>query len=278
LRVGNALTLLQAGELEAEGIFVVRQGSELTGALVCVPLRGASGLSWPPFVRAGPECVLQQDQLVRTALRWLRGRGAKLAQAILSSAEVPLVRPLERNGFRHVTRLDYLRHRLEATAPLAATPQISCRTYRQSDPQLFRQTLFRTYEGTQDCPELNGIRTMDEILDGHKAQGLFDPDRWWLACADENPVGVLLMTEITEWRGWDISYVGVVPGARRRGIGRLLTQLALREAGAAGASQVTLAVDARNRPAWNLYAHLGFELWDQREAYLMFFPPVSAEL
>jgi mycothiol synthase len=272
LRIGNALTLVHAGELDPNGVFVVR-GPDLVGALVCVPLRGAGGLLWPPFVREGPDRTRQEDQLVRSALIWLRARGAKLAQAILSSGEVPLAAPLERNGFRHVTRLDYLRHRLESVDSPEPASRFSWRTYSQSDPQLFQQTLLRTYEGTQDCPELNGVRTVDEILDGHKAQGLFHPDRWWLAQEEEDPVGVLVVTEITEWHGWDISYVGVVPEARRRGIGRLLTQLALGEARAAGASQVTLAVDARNRPAWNLYSHLGFELWDQREAYLLFFPP-----
>jgi mycothiol synthase len=275
LRVANALTLVGAGELEPEGIFVIRRGPELAGALVCVPLRGSSGLLWPPFVRSGPERTVQEDQLVRSALSWLRRRGAKLAQAVLSSAEVPLAVPLERNGFRHVTRLDYLRHRLESVELPKPAAALSCDTYGQSDPQLFQQTLFRTYQGTLDCPELNGVRNMDEILDGHKAQGVFHPDRWRLAWDGVRPVGVVLATEVTEWQGWDISYVGVVPEARGRGIGRWLTQLALADAKAAGAAQVTLAVDARNRPAWNLYVHLGFELWDQREAYLLFFPPAS---
>jgi mycothiol synthase len=271
LRVGNALNLLEQGELEPAGIFVVRQDRELPGALVSVPLRGASGLLWPPYVRPSPERTLQEDQLVHAALDWLRGRGAKLAQAILATGEMPLAAPLERNGFQHVTRLDYLRHRFEADTPLTPARRLSCQTYSEADATLFRQTLLRTYQGTQDCPELNGVRTIDEILDGHRAQGVFHPDRWWLAFDGTKPIGVLLLTEIVEWQGWDISYVGVVPEARRQGFGRALTQLALREAKAAGAGQLTLAVDARNRAAWNLYAELGFELWDQREAYLLFF-------
>ena len=34
------------------------------------------------------------------------------------------------------------------------------------------------------------------------------------------PVGVLLLNEDREQDGWDVSYVGVVPEARRRGCGR----------------------------------------------------------
>jgi mycothiol synthase len=273
LRVANALNLLNAGELNPEGIFVVEQGPALAGALVCVPLRGSSGLFWPPAVRAGPQRSAQEDQLVQTACRWLHGRGAKLAQAILSSGEVPLAAPLLRNGFVHVTRLEYLRHYLADDAFLVPSAQLRLQTYAQADTHLFHQVLLRTYEGTQDCPELNGVRTLEEILDGHKAQGVFRPERWWLAFDGSRPVGVLLIAEVVEWQGWDISYVGVVPECRRRGIGRVLAQLALREAKAAGAGQVTLAVDVRNRPAWNLYLGLGFEPWDQREVYLKFLVP-----
>jgi len=81
-----------------------------------------------------------------------------------------------------------------------------------------RSTLEQTYVGTFDCPELNGIRTTDEIVTGHTSQGQHDPDRWWLAFAGDVPVGVLLLTAIPEWRGWDLSYLGVVSTARRQGL------------------------------------------------------------
>ena len=43
---------------------------------------------------------------------------------------------------------------------------------------------------------------------------------------------------------------------------------ALAEARAAGASSLTLSVDARNRPASELYRGLGFESFDRREVFL----------
>ena len=79
---------------------------------------------------------------------------------------------------------------------------------------------------------------------------------------------MLLLTELEDVDGWDLSYVGVVPEARRVGVGRDLVQKALAETKAAGASQLTLSVDTRNAPAWNLYAQLGFEVFDQREVFL----------
>ena len=67
---------------------------------------------------------------------------------------------------------------------------------------------------------------------------------------------------------WENAYLGIVPEARRHGYGRQLARKAIVEARAAGAAQLTLSVDARNRPAWELYRGLGFESFDQREVYL----------
>jgi len=82
------------------------------------------------------------------------------------------------------------------------------------------------------------------------------------------PVGVLLLTAIPEWRAWDVSYLGIVPEARRRGLGRELTRKAIQETRTAGAGQLTLAVDSRNDAASDLYLSVGFERYDQREVYL----------
>src|SRR5207237_1563992 len=128
--------------------------------------------------------------------------------------------------------------------------------------------LLRTYEGTQDCPEITGVRTAEEIIAGHRAQGKHDPRRWWVALAGGRPVGVLLLCEVPEWAAWDVAYVGVVPEARGRGYGRELMHRAVAEARADGVARLTLSVDVRNRRAWELYKGLGFEPHDRREGFL----------
>jgi ribosomal protein S18 acetylase RimI-like enzyme len=161
-----------------------------------------------------------------------------------------------------------MRHFLDlSTEVLACSDRLAYQPY-PADPARFQETLLRTYEGTQDCPEVNGVRTIEEILHGHRSQGRHDPERWWLASARGRPVGVLMLTELPEWNGWDVSYVGVVPEARGRGVGRELMARALLEARAAEVRQLTLSVDGRNRPAWNLYTRLGFEPFDSREVFL----------
>jgi ribosomal protein S18 acetylase RimI-like enzyme len=273
-RVANALRLVRQKELDPAGILIVRGDRGPRGALVCLPVPGASALVWPPQAVASGEQQRVEDELLRCARVWLRQRGAKLAQTLLGPQEADLAPPLERNGFAHVTGLWYLKHELQLPyGLLAERGRLAFRSYGQADPHVFHQTLLRTYEQTRDCPEINGVRTVEEIIPGHQAQGSHNPERWWRALAGERPIGVLLLTAIPEWHGWDVSYLGVVPEARRRGFGRELTRKALLEASAAGARQVTLAVDRRNEPAAEMYRTLGFEPFDAREVYLAIWGP-----
>jgi mycothiol synthase len=271
VRVANAVRLVHERELEASGILVARAGRDLLGAMVCLPVPGASALVWPPQVLPQTNRTVIEDRLLQYARSWLKQRGCKLAQTMLAAHESCLAIPLERNGFAHITRLWYMKHELDPrTFGESRSQPLSYRTYPQSDTELFHETLVRTYEQTTDCPELNGVRTIDEILKGHRAQGVYDPERWWLALREQRPVGVLLATEIPDWEGWDISYVGVLPEYRRQGIGCALVVKALLEARQSRARQVSLAVDQRNRHAWNLYRRLGFEVYDEKEVYLCF--------
>ncbi len=275
-RVANALRLLSQGDLDPAGILVMRQGAQLRGALVCLPVPGASGLVWPPQVVGEPDRQEIEDRLLQAASAWLQQRGAKLAQALLAADEVHLGASLERNGFQHLGKLWYLRHDLARPVDRVGwSASLRYEPYSSADRTLFHQTLLRTYEGTQDCPEVNGVRHLEEVLQGHRAQGAHRPERWWLAREGDHPVGVLLLTEMPEWRGLDVSYLGVVPEARRRGVGRDLTRKAIHEARAFGAAQLTLAVDARNQPAWNLYRGLGFAVYDEREVYLAVWQSVT---
>jgi GNAT superfamily N-acetyltransferase len=267
-RVANALALVAGGALSPQGIFVARQAGRLRGVQVCVPLPGASGLFWLP--KTVPPDVPLEERLVAHALSWLKARGAKLAQAILSPLDSAAAASLLRSGFRAVTRLTYFEHALEALAP-ALSSSLNYVTYSAATRDLFHATLLRSYVGTLDCPELNGVRTIDEIIAGHQGQGNHRPELWWMALEGDRPVAVTLVAEVPDLGAWDLSYLGVVPEARRRGIARQCTAHVLRAARAERAPKLVLAVDDRNEPAVQLYRRLGFVSLDVREVYLQIF-------
>ena len=271
-RVANALRLVQTGELDPRGVFVLRGGAGLLGAQVCLPVPGASALVWPPSCVEDAHAREREDVLLRHALAYLRQRGVKLAQALLAPVEGTLGASLERNGFVHITHLWYLQHNLEIPVQWLAWPaRLEFEPYDRCDRAVFHETLSRTYDQTQDCPEVNGVRGIDEVIVGHQSQGRYDPERWWLATFEGRPVGVMMLMELPETGDWDVSYMGVVPKWRQQGFAREMLLRALFEARAADVLNVTLSVDGRNRPAWNLYRGVGFEPFDRREVYLAVF-------
>jgi ribosomal protein S18 acetylase RimI-like enzyme len=269
LRVAAAMHLVDRGDLDPAGILVARSDGQVVGAMLCQTIPGASGLVWPPQTVRSPCQREWEDRLVEHAVAWLQQRGAKLGQALLGASEAHLGAPLERNGFARITRLWYMRCPLPPPTPLRSWDgRLVYQSYDRCDQDLFHHTLLATYEGTLDCPEVNDVREIEEIIAGHQAQGCYDPERWLLALEDNRAVGVLLLTAMPEWTSWDISYVGVVPPARGRGLGRALLTHALQAATDAGVLSMTLSVDERNRPAWELYAALGFQPYEQREVFL----------
>jgi ribosomal protein S18 acetylase RimI-like enzyme len=276
-RVAHVLDLISLGEVDPAGVLVARGRQGLCGAMICQPLAGAGGLVWPPQSLPGKDGREIEDRLVHSAAAWLRSRGAKLAQALLPSAAGPSGAALERNGYRCVTRLLYLRHYLDLPATLLTTEdRLSFVPYSRCTADEFHETLLRTYVETLDCPEVNGVRDLTEILAGHRAQGKPDAHHWWLARTPARPVGVLLATELLDAQGWDISYLGLVPEARGHGLGKELVRKALFEARAADALLLTLAVDDRNWPARDLYRRMGFETFDSREVYLTIWQPAGS--
>jgi ribosomal protein S18 acetylase RimI-like enzyme len=268
-RVAEALRLLRGAEFDPAGLLLARRGRDLAGAVICATMAGAGGMVWPPQAVLGPDASEVEDELLRAATAWLRGQGTKLAQTLLAPQESALAGPLERGGFCRVTTLWFFRRELSSLWPLPAVPRrLSFQTYAEADRDVFHRALLRTYEGTLDCPEINGVRDVHEIVVGHQAQGAFDPGRWWLAWKEGRPAGVLLLNDLKDVPAWDLSYLGVIPDARRRGVGRELACKALEQARAHGALQLTLSVDVRNRPAWQLYTSLGFRQVEPRDVYL----------
>jgi ribosomal protein S18 acetylase RimI-like enzyme len=261
--VQHHLQLLQNGLLDPRGIFVAQKDNQIVGVQVCVPLAGATCLFWLP---ATTDSIA--DQLVHEGLTWVRSLRCKLAQALAHPDELRWAEPLKRCGFSAVTHLLQLERSLDDVP--AAPAILRYETYRPSLHADFAATLERTYEGTLDCPELNGKRTADEILAGHRGQGIFHPECWLLAYDGASPVGLILLTEMADGVTWELAYIGIVPEHRRRGLGRVLTLHALNLLRDQPATRLILCVDERNRPARRLYQSLGFAEGESSEVLLHF--------
>ena len=214
-----------------------------------------------------PPCGRPFDAPLAEALAGWRAAGVPSAFTLLPTDDVTSPPGLAARGFRRITVLEFHRHGLAPTeVPAAGVNDLRYVPVAQLDPALVVGTIDRTYVGTLDAPELNGTRRDTRPPD----------DAAWAALAfrGAEPVGVLVLDAPSggppdEAGGrWEVSYLGVVPEARRTGVGAALVRAAVGLAGAAGRRALHLSVDERNHPAKALYRRSGFRLCGRQAAWL----------
>jgi len=175
---------------------------------------------------------------------------------------------LLQTGFTRLTRLAYLER--DARFPWCDPPEapgLEWLPYTPERQERFARVIEATYADSLDCPELTGLRPIEDVLASHRASGPFDPRLWELAYVQGVDAGCLLLTRVPGVPALEVVYMGVVAAQRRRGIGALLLRRALQQARQRGIERVTLVVDERNRPARRLYDRFSFGPVTERDAY-----------
>ena len=193
----------------------------------------------------------------------------RLLQAMVPPEDSRKQRILSAAGFRYLAELIYMQRDAGMLfANAAAVPNLKWVTYGAERRAMFESVVNATYQGSLDCPGLNGLRTIEDILSSHRAAGEFN-DRWWLvAMLQDEPVGVLLMARVPARRAMEVVYMGVVPRHRGRGLGGAILYKAVKIARDEVCDVLTLAVDAANPPALSMYRRCGFTETARRRAWI----------
>lgn len=241
-----------------DGLLIAEAGPRLLGAALYVTQPGGVAFVWPPGVVNDCSPTDVGVRLLDEAARRIDAAGCRLAQCLIEpgSAAASL---LERAGFPQLTQLIYLERPLDAPLAPIGDQSLTAVTYDgERNHERFAALLEATYAGSLDCPELNGVRTADEALAGHRGTGRFDPRLWTLYHAAGQDAGLMLVVEHPALRAREIVYMGVAPEARGRGVGSAMLVDALQAARAAGCETILLGVDVRNHVACALYERQGF--------------------
>jgi mycothiol synthase len=274
--IADALEEARRGLIDLSGLWIARRGERVVGALLTQSLAGRAAAVWAPEVDPSWRRAATAVALVRTALADLRARGFRLAQALLDdSSPTHGAADLASGGMPHVTDLVYLERDTEPPLALEpGQPEFEWRGFSPETEAEFRAVLNQTYIDSLDMPELEGIRSLDDIMSGHRAGGRFVPERWRLGRLRGEPeaAAVLLLSEIPDRDAWEVAYLGLTPAARGRGLGRAALAHAL-DLARAHVPRLELAVDVRNRPANRLYHDAGFVAFDRRAVHLAAFGP-----
>jgi GNAT superfamily N-acetyltransferase len=268
---GAIAALLEAaarGTLPLDGLLVAGEADRPLGAALYVPQPDGSAFVWPPIVLPATDAETVADALLTDLRARLDALGVWLGQCLLETGNAEDRTRLARNEFTHLADLVYLEKTLARPRPAPGTELETILFDPVANADRFASALERTYAGTLDCPGLTGLRTAAEALESHKLAGQFDPAWWRIFRVADEDAGVLLLNDHPEQNAWEVVYLGVVPEARGRGLGRAMLLSGLADARAAGRGSVLLAVDSRNKYARRIYSELGFVELGTRSAFV----------
>jgi ribosomal protein S18 acetylase RimI-like enzyme len=237
-----------AGKLVSAALPVVSPGRTM---LLLLPTGGGRGAD-----RA-------TTQLLDAVCRHGVEQGVHLAQVLVDPADTATETLLADHGFARMAELYYLQQQVSAEPAATNPPPLPHRmrwvTYSTQTHEAFGRAILESYQQSLDCPALNGLREVDDIIAGHQASGTFLPDSWFLLYEEQAPLGVLLMGESPRSESIELVYLGLSPAARGRGLSELMMRQAAAVVARRGMSKMYLAVDSRNTPALKLYYRHGMQ-------------------
>lgn len=240
-----------------------------TAVALILPRPGRTGMLFVSRPRRRAEAEVLAQTVTR-ALGELDPHEAATVQSLLSPGDDGEQRALEAAGFDRLATLEYMQRSVPRSVDPVAWPRgVGLETYDESRRAAFIRALDLTYEQTQDCPALHGMRHTQDVLLGHMAAGVFDAGLWSLLRVDGEVAGVMLLNRIQSQDSMELVYFGLAPHARGRGLARLLMQHGLWLCADAECGTMTLAVDRDNTPALRLYHDSGFYRIARKDAWII---------
>jgi mycothiol synthase len=258
------------GKHPREGLLGAYRDGELVGSIFSQIQPGKCAQVWLPRL-AENETAGTAINLLRAVVQWLGQNPVCMAQILLEAVASEDEKTLREGGFDYLTDLLYLVC-LEDDFPHAALPcPLDFEVYNSQNHDRLARIVDATYRETLDCPKLNHVRQLDDVLAGYRATGKFTPDRWLIVRYGNRDVGCLLLADHPRYENMELVYMGVIPENRGQHWGADIARHAQWVARQACRPRLVLAVDASNRPAINMYASVGFRTWDQRRIYYRIF-------
>lgn len=264
------LAAVDSGELLPEGLLGASRQDRLVGVVLWQLLPGRTAMLWPPRLVDGEDSATADD-LLNAACRSLEAHETVIAQALLERADEADDRILREHGFEHLADMLYLVSMAVEFPTARPNTPLNFTPYSDRNAARLARIVEATYEQSLDCPAMDGVRPIEEVLQGYRATGRFDPSRWLIVQHEALDVGCLLLADHPKHENWELVYMGVAASQRGLGWGVEIARHAQWLTRQAGRSRLVLAVDAANQPAIEMYSAAGFQAWDRRAVYLRVF-------
>lgn len=264
----DALCLQYNVAIENQVICLV--GDKVVASCLWLPNQGKTAVCYipPPRHLGGKEPYV--SKCLKLASTKAAALGMKMIQGIFDTGEPLLDQIYLGAGYRLLAILQFMEHGNHwpaVSAPLASG--YALQTYNRDNHDLFKAAIAESYVQTLDCPQMSGLRDLEDVIAGHKAAGPFDPRLWYVLVHQGAGIGVMLLTLQRGAQSLDITYLGLAP--RHRGQGRaayLLSQVGIKLC-EMEIRNSALAVDEGNTPAMKLYLKFGYRPVLRRCVYFL---------
>ena len=269
-QVETLLKAVAAREISPQGLLGAYRQGRLVGAVFSKLEPGKTAIVWTPQLVAG-EPRSTAGRLLEATSKLLSRHRVRIAQIQSESHHRTDDALLREHGYEPLADLLYL---ASAEDQLPAKPPktpLEFEPYCVANHKRMTQIVEATYQETLDCPQLDGVREVEDVLDGYRATGAFNPSRWLIVRHRGTDIGCLLLADHPENENWELVYMGVAAAYRGRGWGTDIARHAQWLTRQAGRTRLVLAVDAANGPAIKTYAAVGFRAWERRSVFLKIF-------
>lgn len=270
-------TLARRENYDLSRQIVALSDEKLVAACLCIHQQGRYAFALtspcpPPTPSSGDLSHLAVETVRQSCLDAFK-QGACFVQMLLEPNDTDRLDICCRAGFRRLTNLIYMLRIPPSPTPLEKPqPHLAWLSYQPGNHQQFKEVIAQTYQQSLDCPELENLRDMEDVIVAHRAGGQFDPNLWLLLLHRQEPAGALLLTPQPPQKSLEVTYMGLCPAYRKKGLATFIMHHALALAARQHTAALTLAVDERNAPACNLYRRFHFnELF--RRTVLLSTPP-----
>jgi mycothiol synthase len=244
--------------IDVQGIWVAENGGKVVWAVLPIVNPGKTLLLLTSSEIAPTNVAAAR--LVKEICSYFANQGFQLSQVLLESQHHLSRRFFANMGYKEIAELIYLQGNVPRNA--AAPPLPEHMRWLQYSPEthgVFADAIMQTYRDSLDCPELSGLREIDDVIAGHQATGEFDPAGWQLLLQNDRPLGVFLLSRIPQSDAMELVYLGLSPEARGKGFGLFLMRQVFFLILGSQRRRLSLAVDSKNEPALKLYYRFGMQ-------------------
>lgn len=267
-RVTALLAAEKQGKVSFEGLMTATRGNRVVSSIWCLSQPGKIGTVWGPGILS-EESDSTADLLIQQAIQFAKQRECHLIQSLIGQENQSAGQLLAGSGFRSITLLTHLEAFTEdaqAEPPHSDLLFRRCEDYRS---EAFRNLITQTYENSLDCPELDGMRDVEDVLEGYYATSNRSTFNWYTIEHGNEMIGVIITAHHAEPQQLELIYFGLIPRFRQLGLGSEMIRFVLQLSQFLGCRSTITGVDQRNTPAMALYRRFGFQQADVKELLLL---------